>query len=69
MHARRPISTPMADSGTSAYIRNPGGKNQYPPCRVTSVLLCVLNTITIYGCTITADVDDLTLVEALQRYH
>ena len=68
MHARRPISTPMADSGTSAYNRNPGGKNQYPPCHVT-VLLSLLNTITIYGCTITAGVNDLTLVEALQRYH
>ena len=62
----RPFSAPMADSGTSAYNLNPGGKNQYPPCRVTSVLLCLLNTITIYGCTITAGVNDLTL---LQRYH
>ena len=68
MHARRPISAPLADSGTSAYNRNPGGKNQYPR-RITSVLSCLLNTITIYGCTITAGVNDLTLVEALQRYH
>lgn len=37
-HLARPFllfSCPaMADSGTSAYNKNPTGKNQYPPCRM-----------------------------------
>ena len=59
----------MADLGTSTHNRNPGG-NKEPISSLSYVtILCLLNTIAIYGCSVAAGVGNPTLVEALQRYH
>ena len=55
----------MADPDTSAYNKNPTGKNQYPPCR----MLFDASLHVIMDVPVVAGIDDPKLVDALDKYH